>query len=366
MRDLGLTDGQFGALGSAFLWGFLLSSPFVGRLVRKAPRLVVLCISVVGWSVALAATGWFRLFAVLLAVRFLFGICQSIFTATAPPVMDDSVEQKWRARALSFFYVAIPLGTALGFIFGALAERTIGWALGFVILGMIGVVASFAVFLVPNKNKSIRLAGSWLKDLRATYSSRLFIWSALGYAAQTFALGAFAFWAPTYISRVFDTPVATGSLMFGGLVVATGIGGAMLGGWVTDRWGGTNRLHFALWISLVATLVATPFVILAFAFQSELVFYMAMAVAQIALFSTFSPMNMVFMDSVPVAARTAALGSSVFISRLLGDTISVWLVGVLSDVFNDMRPAMLIIPAALALNAVLWFKASRVAKKNSN
>ncbi len=181
----------------------------------------------------------------------------------------------------------------------------------------------------------------------------------MGYAAQTFALGAFAFWGPTYIERVFDTPPATGSLMFGGLIVATGIGGSMIGGWATDYFGKTNKLRSALTVSLIATIIATPLIILAFACDSELVFYMTMAVAQTALFATFSPMILVFMGSVSPAARTAAMGVSVFVGRLLGDMISIWLVGVLSDYFQDMRPAMLFLPLALAINASLWLKALR-------
>ncbi len=360
IRDLNLTDGQFGALGSAFLWGFLLFTPFVGRLVKLAPRLVILSVSVLGWSLALAGTGIFRAFFVILGLRFLFGAFQSVFTSAAPPAAKDAVEHKWTARALSIFFAAIPLGTALGFVGGSLAQKTVGWQMGLLAMGIVGSAAAFLLFALPNRRKKVALKSSWIKDLRATYVSPTFIWIALGYAAQTFALGAFAFWAPTYIERVFDTPAQTGSLMFGVLIVATGIGGSMVGGWLTDRWGHGQAIRAAIWVSLWATLIATPFVIFAFVTSFEWLFYLSMAVAQTALFATFSPINLAIMGSVPHASSTTAEGSAIFIGRLLGDAISIWLVGVLSDVLNDMRPAMLVLPLALAINAALWLKAARI------
>lgn len=158
MKDLGLTDGQFGALGSAFLWGFLLASPFASRIIKRLPRLAVVSICVLGWSVAMAATGLVGWMGFLLAARFIFGIFQSIFTASAPPVLEDSVNPNWKARALSMFYLGLPLGTALGFIVGALFERTLGWSLGFVVLGIVGAMISFGVFLIPRRLQKEKVA----------------------------------------------------------------------------------------------------------------------------------------------------------------------------------------------------------------
>jgi sugar phosphate permease len=105
---------------------------------------------------------------------------------------------------------------------------------------------------------------------------------------------------------------------------------------------------------VVATVIGIPFAFLAVMTASPMVFFLSMAVVQLALFATFSPVNAIFLGSVPSAVRATAMGVSIFVGRLLGDMISIWLVGVLSDAWHNLTVAMLVIPCVLLLNLLFW------------
>jgi|GEM_PF-3655805 len=84
-----------------------------------------------------------------------------------------------------------------------------------------------------------------------------------------------------------------------------------------------------------------------------------MAVIQLAVFATFSPINAAFLGAVKNEARTSAMGYATFFGRLFGDLISVWLVGAISDKTGSLTLGLLILPLALVANLIFWLVASR-------
>ncbi len=359
-RDLHLTDSAFGAIGSAFLWGYVLTSPFFGRLMARYSRKILIAVGVLVWSAATAASGFIGVIAVLLAVRFLVGAGSSDFVALSPTILDEVADDKCKGRVLAIFYAAVPIGSAFGFIYGGLMEKYFGWSSAFLTAGLLGILlVPLCFFLQDAKQKTVTDHSTLKTDLVGIRSSRRYMWTVIGYAAQTFALGGFAFWAPTFLERKFAYPMLTGNLIFGGIVVATGFIGTLAGGWIADRMKGNDRVKNALLLSVIATAIVIPFAFVAVLTASPMIFFLSMAVVQLALFATFSPVNTIFLGSVPKAVRATAMGVSVFIGRLLGDMISIWLVGVLSDAWHSLTVAMLVIPCVLFLNLLFWAIALR-------
>lgn len=357
-RDLQLTDGAFGMLGSAFLWGYVLTSPFFGRVAGRYPKNVLIALGIGVWSLATMAFGVVGSLIALLVIRLFIGVGMADFTALAPTIVDDIAEPDRKGRTLALFYSAVPVGSALGFIFGGLMDKFSTWHVAFVSAGAFGLLLAPLCLLIPNARKRSgaleprRSFWSEVKDLRA---SQRYGWSVFGFAAQTFAIGGFAYWAPTFLERKFAYPAAEASLIFGAIVVLTGFIGTFLGGWIVDHMSGKDRIRNALMLSTVATLISVPFAFLAILASIPTVFFVSIAMVQLTVFATFSPINSVFLGSVPHAVRATAIGSSIFVGRLLGDMISIWLVGALSDAFHNLTWAMLALPAALVVNVVLWW-----------
>src|SRR5437773_9813285 len=84
--------------------------------------------------------------------------------------------------------------------------------------------------------------------------NRPYILTVLGYAAYTFAIGALAFWTPSFLERIRGIPKAQATVQFGAVVVVTGFVGTYGGGWVGDYYLRTSRLAY-VWVSGIATLV---------------------------------------------------------------------------------------------------------------
>jgi len=76
-------------------------------------------------------------------------------------------------------------------------------------------------------------------------------------------------------------------------------------------------------------------------------------VAELLLFLSTGPVNVVIVNVVPVGGRAMAMAVSIFAIHLLGDAISPPIIGVLADITGLAR-AVLIVPVTVALSSVLW------------
>jgi MFS family permease len=63
-------------------------------------------------------------------------------------LLSDLYPAERRARVLAIFYAAIPVGSALGFIFGGSVGTALGWRSAFMIAGGPGLVFALALLLL--------------------------------------------------------------------------------------------------------------------------------------------------------------------------------------------------------------------------
>ncbi|MDQ7814747.1 MAG: MFS transporter [Patescibacteria group bacterium] len=368
-RDFSIGDAGLGLIGSAFLFSLVLSSPFFGILLARISRVKLLASSVVIWSIALGSMGYLKLFALVLVSRMLAGIAHSAFTAVAPTLLDEIVTQRIKSKVFSIYYAAIPVGTAACFIYAGFMDVRIGWPAALLLAGLSGVVLAPLVLWLPRGTENTArgvLGTSIIQHIKILASSKRFILTILGYAAQTFALGGFAFWAPTYINNVLGYPLALGNAIFGSTLILTGIAGTLIGGVIADHWGGKDRVGSYLKACVLFTALAIPFAFLSLATQSDYVFFFSMGLVELMIFATFSPTNLIFLRSVPYAVRATALGVSIFVGRLLGDASSVWMVGFISDYIDSLKSALFILPLAFVVNLLFWWLAARSPREYVN
>jgi hypothetical protein len=91
--------------------------------------------------------------------------------------------------------------------------------------------------------------------------------------------------------------------------------------------------------------------------KSPVGFFGAIAVAEFAIFLSTSPINVVILQGVPETLRASAMALSIFAIHLFGDLISPPLIGWISD-SSSLQNAMFVLPAALALGTVAWWRGS--------
>src|SRR2546430_2371458 len=182
--------------------------------------------------------------------------------------------------------------------------------------------------------------------------NRPYLLTVLGYAAYTFAIGALAFWTPSFLERARGIPKAQATVQFGAIVVVTGFIGTYAGGWIGDYFLRASRQAY-LWVSGVVTLVAAPLTFVALAAPQAAVYWAAIVAAELCLFASTGPINSAIVNVVSPHMRATAVALSIFTIHLLGDVPSPSLVGALSDA-RSLGDAVLIIPLAVLAGGLIW------------
>jgi MFS family permease len=88
------------------------------QISQKFQPLRFMACALLVWCVACVASGFGFEFYSLSAARCLTGVGEAAFIILAPPYIDIAAPTEKRSMWLSIFYIAIPLGYALGFVIG--------------------------------------------------------------------------------------------------------------------------------------------------------------------------------------------------------------------------------------------------------
>ena len=368
---LGLSDSQIGLLTTAFMLVYMVVAPIFGALGDRGSRTRPIAAGVFIWSIATLLSGFAGSYAHLLSARATVGIGEAAYVAIAPALLSDCFPRAQRGRVISVFNMAIPVGSALGYIVGGLMSHHYGWREAFFVAGAPGMLLALLVLRLPDpprgsqKDEEGETAQPGAADSAVSrYWSLLrrgpYMMVVLGYAAYTFALGGLAVWMPNFLERVHHIPAVEATTTFGGIVVVTGFLGTFLGGWLGDYWLKSSRQAY-LWMSGWATLLAAPFAVVALTSSAPSVYYPAIVIAELLLFMSTGPINSAIINLVSPTERASAIALSMFMIHLLGDVPSPTLIGWLSD-RSTLDKAVLVVPIAVVISGVIWLVSARVAR----
>ena len=117
-KDFGLNDGNSGRIVTAFMIGYFVTSPFFGYLGDRVRRKWLIAFGIFVWSLGTLLTGFATGFLILLLFRVMVGLGEASYATISPSLLSDAFGPAKRNNALTIFYVAIPVGSALGYIIG--------------------------------------------------------------------------------------------------------------------------------------------------------------------------------------------------------------------------------------------------------
>ena len=161
--DLALSDSQLGLMGGIAFALFYsgLAIPIAWLADRKS-RVNLLALSVALWSAFTAACGFAQNFWQLFLARMGVGIGEAGGVAPSYALVSDYFPPARRARALAFFSLGIPIGSALGVFFGGWIATHLDWRSAFLIVGLAGLPA--ALFVKLGISEPVR-GGSGIRSL---------------------------------------------------------------------------------------------------------------------------------------------------------------------------------------------------------
>jgi MFS family permease len=361
--DLKLTDAQTSLPLAGFIIIYMLTSPIFGALADRWPRKVLIAAGVGLWSLATGAAALAVGFWTFLLARALVGVGEAAYATLSPALLSDFYPPNRRNRILTIFYVAIPLGTALGFVLGGALGDRFGWRAAFLICALPGLALATMALAIrdPGRGKfdsdAAQAPPRWRQAIPVLLRNREFVLTVAGYAAVTFASGALADWFPVFLQRHRGMSLKLSGIYVGLSTVAGGLGGTLAGGLLGDalkRWTRQSYLALSGWSMALATL----FALLALRLTNPTLVIVMLFVAQFFLWFYNGPINAIIANCVPSALRARAFAFSILMIHMLGDAVSPAIVGAASDRLGLPR-AIQLVPLTMGVGALVWLYAWR-------
>jgi MFS family permease len=358
-EELGFTDAQTAYPLTAFVLVYMLTSPIFGSLADRMSRKVLIALGVALWSLATAGGALATGLVTFILARALVGVGEAAYATIAPSLISDYYPPGRRNRILTIFYVAIPVGAALGFTLGGLIGNAYGWRAALLIVGLPGLIAAGLALLIREPVRGgfdpvpAPAIPSWPDALRVLRRTAPYLFAVSGYIAVTWAGGGMADWFATYLVRARGMDLSAAAGLTGAATVVGGLAGTLTGGLVADRLKGKTRSpYFAL--SCLTMIPAAGFALLALTAGSRIVITGAILLAQFFMWCYNGPINAIIVNSVPAGMRARAVSMSILSIHLFGDAISPTIIGLISDRTGNLFSGMVLIPVMMVVGAGIW------------
>lgn len=331
--DLQLTDRQLGALGSVFMAVYMCYAPLVGYFADRTRRQYWIGASALIWSLATLLSGLAKNFNGLLLARGAIGVGEGGFTTIAQPFLAEHFPKEKRATILAYFGLALPAGSALGYLAGGLIGQHFGWRIAFMLVAVPGIFLGLLA-LCRIKDPAHDLGSIRQKPKKADYKELLrnkpFILLCLAHAMQTFVLGGLSAWMPTYFHRFFDMSVAQAGSIFGLMVIAAGALGTFIGGKTADKLlKKTDRAYFVT--ILYSFMAMLPFALAGLLSRRTPFSLIMFFIAIVFIFIPLGPISAAIVALTKKRVQSMAFALNIFIIHLLGDAFSPVFIGHFSD-----------------------------------
>ena len=222
-KDLGLSDVQLGLLqGYAFALFYASAGLLLGWAVDRYSRRVVIFLGVFTWSLSCAGGGLASGFVTLFLCRIGLGAGESTLVPGAWSMLRDLFPPKRLTTALGVFSIGGTLGIGASYAFGGnlmaglsdpdsilapLSAHFRPWQSAFIVAGLLGVLLSFLIFLIPEprRRQSNTAAEPFLTPVIACFRAHpvLLPCHMLGFSLASVCSYAVIAWTPLYLQRRF-------------------------------------------------------------------------------------------------------------------------------------------------------------------
>ncbi|MBV9931842.1 MAG: MFS transporter [Alphaproteobacteria bacterium] len=337
-KEFGLSDTALSQLGVVFGIFYAVIAIPIARLADTRSRVNIIAGAVALWSLFTAACGLVASYGQLVAARMGVAIGEAGGIAPSYALIADYYPKEKRARALAFFSLGIPLGSALGVFFGGWLAAHLSWRSAFLIVGLVGLPPALAIKLLVAEPPRGRFDGdgaaapapSFAATMRTLAGNPSFWLLSFGAASGSILGYGLIFWLPSFFNRSFGLSVGEVGWYYGSIVLVGGAAGTWLGGWIGDRVGPGRPAGYAL-IPACCFLGTAP----AFAaglFAPNLPTAWALfALGQMLALAWLGPVIAAVQHIVPPTMRATASASFLFINNLIGIAFGIYFLGWLSD-----------------------------------
>jgi predicted MFS family arabinose efflux permease len=334
-KSLELEQWEYGLLWTLFTVGYMVCAVPIGLLADRVSRTRLFAACIIVWSVATIASGLATGKVVLYVARIFIGVGEAGCLVVGPSLISDLFARRYRARALSIFFLAMPLGGTSAFLMAG-ALFGFGWRNMFYLAGAPGFLIAVLIWLLADPPRGASEgaqhgmpAGGMSEYLKLLRTPTLL----LIILAQAFAViiliplihFGIGFFEETRHMNPKDARLALGVMSLVGGVMGIGVSG-ILGDQLFKR---TKRAYSLL--AAVSYLAAFPCLYIGFYSDQQAVYFTALTAGSFFLFLCMPAVNTQIANVVSPAQRATAWALAVFILHMLGDTLAPPVFGLVSD-----------------------------------
>jgi MFS transporter, DHA1 family, inner membrane transport protein len=233
-EDLSVSVASTGLLVTVFAATFAVGSPVLVSAASDVGRSRLLVGALVLFAIANIAAALAPSFSLLLGARVAAACGAAVFTPVASAVAASLAPPELRGRALSVRTLGVNIAWLVGVPLGTVVGGHYGWRISFVLVAALATVAALGVrALLPAVDASA--GGGFLSNLTVVKRGAV----VAGLSLTFLALMA-SFVVLTYVRPVLENLTHFDTEGIGLMLAVFGLAsipGALLGGYIADRWG---------------------------------------------------------------------------------------------------------------------------------
>lgn len=257
-QDLGLTDTQMSYLiGLSFALFYTVFGFVIALAADRFNRRNIIAAGIVVWSIMTAFCGLARGYGQLFLARMGVGFGEGALSPSALSMISDYFPREKLARAISVYTMGIAVGSGIALLVGGTIIELVSttatvtlpvfgelrpWQAAFVVVALPGLPLALLMFTVREPERRGRLAPAGdsaaarevaARQFRAHWRSYAGIY--VGLSVLTIMAYGVAGWIPEHFRRTYGWSIGEISLGYGLILIVFGPVGAILGGWMADR-----------------------------------------------------------------------------------------------------------------------------------
>ena len=254
-------EANWGKILALFKWTYALLSPVGGYLADRFSRRHVIAGSLFIWSGVTWATGQVTTYDQLLVTRALMGISEAFYIPAALALIADFHRGRTRSRAVGLHQMGIYSGVIIGGFSGYVADNpSLGWRSAFDFCGIIGALYAVPLFLLLRNAPRPAAPREQISPTRALaelFGNGAFLLLVLYFTLPALAGWVVRDWMPAILKTEFHIGQGKAGVSATLYWQVAAIVGALLGGWLADRW--TRRTaRGRIYVSAIGTSLIIP------------------------------------------------------------------------------------------------------------
>jgi MFS family permease len=279
------SNENWGYMLGQFKWVYAFLSPLGGLIADRIGRKVTICGSLFAWSLVTWWTSRATSYDELLMTRSLMGISEAFYIPAALALIADYHLGTTRSRAVGLHQIAIYCGVIMGGFGGYVADAPqLGWRFAFFACGIVGMLYTFPLLwclrdapaITPSPGNEVSSPAldlfssvtdvsrlrrnvfiSLAIDLFSLLTNISFILLILYFTLPALAGWVVRDWMPAILKEQFNIGQGKAGVAATLYWQLAAIVGALVGGWLADRWMQKN-IRGRIYISAIGMALIVP------------------------------------------------------------------------------------------------------------